>query len=67
VPDFLTLAAPLLQRFDASGGDPVRRIKTLTAEVLEEGQADAWRVAAERAETYLRTWQPTLPFGRPLV
>jgi Glu/Leu/Phe/Val dehydrogenase, dimerisation domain len=67
VPDFLALAAPLLQRFDASGGDPVRRIKTATAEILEEGKEDAWRVASERSEAFMTTWQNDVPFGRPLV
>jgi hypothetical protein len=67
IPDFLALAAPLLQRFDASGGDPVRRIKAATTEILEAGKEDAWRVASERSETFLSTWQSTLPFGRPLV
>jgi hypothetical protein len=67
IPDFLALAGPLLQRFHPSGGDPVRRIRTVTSEVLAAGGDDAWRVASERAEDFLRTWQTDLPFGRPLV
>jgi hypothetical protein len=67
VPDFLSLAGPLLQRFDPSGGDPVRRIRAATTEVMAEGGDDAWLTASERAEAFLSTWQDTLPFGRPLV
>jgi hypothetical protein len=26
-----------------------------------------WMAAVERAEAHLRTWQATLPFGRPLA
>jgi glutamate dehydrogenase/leucine dehydrogenase len=66
VPDFLSLAAPLLAGFDPGGGDPVERVRSLAAELAGEGTA-MWMAAAVRAEDFLRTWQSTLPFGRPLA
>jgi hypothetical protein len=66
VPDFFSLAAPLLAGFDPEGGDPVERVTELTAEVAGEGTG-LWMAAVTRAEDFLRTWQQTLPFGRPLA
>jgi glutamate dehydrogenase/leucine dehydrogenase len=66
VPDFLSLAAPLLAGFDAGGGDPVERVRALATELAGEATG-MWMAAAVRAEEFLRTWQSMLPFGRPLA
>src|SRR5690606_38644613 len=66
LPDFVTTAAPLIQAFDPDGGDPMERVRSLTAEVAATG-TDAWMTAVTGAEEFLRTWQPELPFGRPLA
>lgn len=66
VPDFLSMAAPLLDALDPSGGDPVDRVRESVAALAGEGTG-MWMAAATRAEDYLRTWQATLPFGRPLA
>jgi glutamate dehydrogenase/leucine dehydrogenase len=66
VPDFVSLAAPLLAGFDPDGGDPVERVRTLVTELAGEGTG-LWMAAVSRAEDFLRTWQETLPFGRPLA
>jgi hypothetical protein len=66
VPDFVSIAAPLLLKFDEDGGDPVERVRASVKEIANEG-ANAWLVAVGRAEAFLSTWQDTLPFGRPLA
>ena len=66
VPDALTCAAPLLAVADGDGGDPVERVATASGELAGLG-VDAWRAMVDRAETFLGTWQPRLPFGRPLA
>jgi len=66
VPDFLSTAAPLLSAFAPDGGDPLERVRTSVAEVAGEGTG-LWMAACLRAETFLRTWQSELPFGRPLA
>jgi glutamate dehydrogenase/leucine dehydrogenase len=66
VPDAVSLAAPLLATVDPSGGDPVERVRAVAAELAPSG-VDAWRRMVERAEAFLATWQPSLPFGRPLA
>jgi glutamate dehydrogenase/leucine dehydrogenase len=66
VPDFVSLAAPLLNALDAANGDAVGRVRDLAAELLAEGPT-AWMAACQRAETFLQTWQDALPFGRPLA
>jgi glutamate dehydrogenase/leucine dehydrogenase len=66
VPDFVSLAGPLLAGFDADGGDPVERVRDLAAELAGEGTG-LWMAAVTRAEDFLRTWQEKLPFGRPLA
>ena len=66
VPDFVSLAGPLLAGFDPDGGDPVERVTALTTELAPEGTG-LWMAAVARAEDFLRTWQQTLPFGRPLA
>jgi glutamate dehydrogenase/leucine dehydrogenase len=66
VPDFVSVAAPLLAGFDAEGGDPVERVGALAGELAGEGTG-MWMAAIARAEDFLRTWQDGLPFGRPLA
>ena len=66
VPDFLVLAAPLLAALDTDGGDPVERVSDAVAKVAPQG-VDAWRAAVADAEAFLATWQPALPYGRPLA
>jgi hypothetical protein len=73
LPDFVTLAGPLL----AAWGDPSRSIadaekdaaaavQAILAEVLPHADGPLLG-ACERAEAFLRTWRPSLPFGRPLA
>lgn len=66
VPDYLAGAAPMLAAFDPEGGDPMERVHASVAALAEEG-TNLWMAAALRAEGFLRTWQPELPFGRPLA
>ena len=67
VPDFIALAAPLLAQFDPeSSAGPAERVRQSMHDVIESGP-NAWRAAIDRAETFLSTWQDTLPFGRPLA
>ncbi len=66
VPDFVSIAAPLL----VGVGDSVTDAPAKLALVLKEcgGHPEGLFVSAcERAEAFLRTWQDTLPFGRPLA
>jgi hypothetical protein len=66
IPDFLSIAAPLLAAHDPDGGDPVQRIRDVTIELAEQGTG-LWLAAAQRAETQLATWTRERPFGRPLA
>ena len=66
VPDFVSTAAPLLAAFDPGGGDAMERVHTTVAELAGEG-TNLWMASVLRAEEFLRTWQPELPFGRPLA
>lgn len=66
VPDFLATAAPLLAALDPDGGDLMERVHGSVADLAGSGTG-LWMAAVERAEAYLRTWQDTLPFGRPLA
>lgn len=66
VPDFLATAAPLLAAMDADGGKGVDRVRAAVADLADEG-TNLWMAAALRAEAFLKTWQPELPFGRPLA
>ena len=67
VPDFIALAAPLLETFDASNStDSVERVREVMVALAEEGP-NAWLVAIGLAEAFLSTWQDGLPFGRPLA
>jgi len=66
LPDFVSIAAPLLAAHDPSGGDPVQRIRDVTIELADQGTG-LWLAAAERAEAQLATWTAEKPFGRPLA
>jgi glutamate dehydrogenase/leucine dehydrogenase len=66
VPDFLSTAAPLLAAMDPTGGDGTERVHAAVAELAGEG-TNLWMAAALRAEAFLGSWQPELPFGRPLA
>lgn len=66
VPDFLSTAGPLLAAIDPDGGAADERVRAAVADLAGEG-TNLWMAAALRAEAFLATWQPTLPFGRPLA
>jgi hypothetical protein len=66
VPDFLSIAAPLLAAHDPDGGDPVQRVRDVTVELAGQGTG-LWLAAAQRAEAQLATWTAEKPFGRPLA
>ncbi|MGI8663534.1 MAG: hypothetical protein ACR2LQ_10040 [Acidimicrobiales bacterium] len=66
VPDFLTLAAPLLAALDPDNGDPVERVVERVGKAVAHG-VDAWRAAVDDAEAFLSSWRDELPFGRPLA
>jgi glutamate dehydrogenase/leucine dehydrogenase len=66
VPDFLATAGPMLAACDPDGGDVMARVHTSVAELAGEG-TNLWMASALRAEEFLRSWQPELPFGRPLA
>jgi hypothetical protein len=66
IPDFLSIAAPLLAAYDAGGGDPVRRVHTAVTDLAEAGPG-LWLAAAMRAEEHLASWTAEKPFGRPLA
>jgi glutamate dehydrogenase/leucine dehydrogenase len=65
MPDFVSLAAPLLA-WCQPDGDPVAKVRTVAEAIAGEGTG-AWMVAAGIAEAHLLTWQDALPFGRPLA
>ena len=66
VPDFLATAGPLLAAFDPDGGDPMERVHTTRGRAGRRGHQplDGVRPAGRGAP---QTWQPELPFGRPLA
>ena len=66
VPDFLSLAGPLLAAVDPDGGDPMERVHDAVAALADQG-VGLWMAAVARAEVHLATWQDALPFGRPLA
>lgn len=66
VPDFVATAGPMLAACDPDGGDAMERVHTSVAELAGEG-TNLWMASALRAEEYLKSWQPELPFGRPLA
>ena len=53
VPDFLSIAAPLLAADDPDGGDPIQRIRDATVELADQGTG-LWLAAAQRAEASTR-------------
>jgi hypothetical protein len=73
LPDFLTLSGALHtfrppegQQVAAMADHVTARTTELTAHVLGHAEGP-YLGACERAETFLRTWQDELPFGRPLA
>jgi glutamate dehydrogenase/leucine dehydrogenase len=66
VPDFLSTAAPALTAVDPDGGDAMLRVHDAVAALAGEG-TNLWMAAVTAAEEHLRTWQESLPFGRPLA
>lgn len=66
VPDFLSVAAPLLHAHADHVDDPVAAVGDKVAEFASEGTG-MWMAAVLAAEEFLRTWQDELPFGRPLA
>jgi len=66
VPDFLSTAAPTLAALDPDGGDATERVSAAVAALAGHG-TDLWMQAVLQAERFLATWQPSLPFGRPLA
>ena len=73
LPDFLTTCGPLFAMFpeEAATTDDVRAVVVDQVDnVLDEvlGHADGPLLGAcYRAEAFLKTWQTSLPFGRPLA
>lgn len=66
VPDFLSIAAPLLHAHAAHVDDPVDAVRAKVAGFAGEGTG-MWMAAVAAAEDYLSTWRDELPFGRPLA
>ncbi|MEZ5260378.1 MAG: hypothetical protein R2755_01055 [Acidimicrobiales bacterium] len=67
VPDFLSIAGPVLA--GVGQVDPLEcppRIASVVAECAAHPRG-LFLGACERAETFLKTWQDQLPFGRPLA
>ena len=73
VPDFLTLAGPYLAAFGDVGDGPDVAAQGVSAQIAaavreSAGSPDGLFLGAcARAEAFLATWQPALPFGRPLA
>jgi glutamate dehydrogenase (NAD(P)+) len=73
LPDFVTLAGPVLAAWDGAGKSDDELAAATAAAVrgiLDEisGHADGPLLAAcYRAEAFLSSWRPSLPFGRPLA
>lgn len=73
VPDFVALAAPAVGAWPGDAGDADAVIAKATAAIQAavsetSSHADgAFLGACHRAEAFLKTWQDTLPFGRPLA
>lgn len=67
VPDFVSIAGPLLAGVGTI--DPLEvpeRIGALVSELAGSPEG-LFLACCERAETFLRSWQDELPFGRPLA
>lgn len=73
IPDFVALAAPVVAAWPGDAADADSVIAAATAAIqaaVEESAAHAdgmFLGACHRAESFLSTWQDTLPFGRPLA
>jgi glutamate dehydrogenase/leucine dehydrogenase len=67
LPDFVTVAAPLL--VGTGGVDPLEAPGHIAALVTELGAHPdgLFLGCCRQAEEFLRSWQPELPFGRPLA
>lgn len=68
VPDFLSIAGPLLHAYRAqlpTPEEPIEQIRRAVSELASEGP-NLWMAAAARAEEFLVTWQDELPQFRPL-
>jgi glutamate dehydrogenase (NAD(P)+) len=74
LPDFITTAGPLIAALplgatpsaDELDATVEARVAGSLGEVLG-GERGPLLAACERAEAFLRTWRPELPFGRPLA
>ena len=73
VPDFISTAGPLFAWWptgdpspEAIAADAAAKI-TASLEEIADHPDGLFLAAAYRAETFLATWQDTLPFGRPLA
>lgn len=67
VPDFVSLAAPLLAGVGTiEPGEAVGKITALIAECSGAPEG-LFLACCGRAESFLRTWQESIPFGRPLA
>ena len=64
VPDFVSAAGPYLAAF---GIDDPATATAETMRTLDDTTPDLFVNACVHAETHLRTWADTLPFGRPLA
>lgn len=72
LPDFVTAAAPTLlaDPSTAPGDGTVEATAAAIAEVIGEvlpHEHGPLLGACMRAEEHLRSWHPTLPFGRPIA
>jgi glutamate dehydrogenase/leucine dehydrogenase len=73
LPDFLTLAGPLLAAWPGDDADATsllaaadQQIGAAVADVLDHDGGPLLG-ACERAEAFLLTWRDDLPFGRPIA
>lgn len=64
VPDFVSAAGPYLAAF---GIDDPATATSETMRTLDDTTTDLFVNACVHAETHLRTWADTIPFGRPLA
>ena len=67
VPDFVSLAAPLLAGVGTlESAECIGKITELIAECAGSPEG-LFLASCARAESFLRTWQESIPFGRPLA
>jgi hypothetical protein len=74
LPDLVTTAGPTLGGLavglEASPPPSAADVRTMVTEVLADvihDESGPLLGACRRAEAFLRTWRPDLPFGRPLA